>query len=698
MKIKALLIIYFLLIIPIYCWGISEETMEDSIRKLNNTGAMFFFAGDYEKAEVLFIKSLKIRKEIYPENHIEIAKGYNNLGVLKKNKWQYEFALEYLNKAKSIYDSKNDKLISIATVYSNIGNVYHHKGDYLHAEDYYNKSLEIIEGEKSSLALQRKAEVLNRYALLEIERRKYFSAIKLITKGINEYKKVKNTSNVTMHNLLTTAADAYNLSNNDSCLHFIQESIELFMNNDSFSKHLKAVSYRKLSEYYLKNKQLNKAIYSIKLAETLFENSSIDSVYYFEIVTLYANYYELKGEYKNAINYYNKANQLLLYKKDSIADQEYASVIKGIELLKNKSNCLINWYYTDRKKEHLAEALVDLKTVTKLIDKARSGYLSIESKLLLAESEGSIYEMGIMCSHTLYSLTQQTEYIEQAFYFAEKGKSSVLLDALNEEKAKSFAEIPDSLLQKEQNFKRELAFYKEKIYEEGLKTQPDSLKLRTWKNYLFKFSQENEQLTQLFEKQYPEYYNFKYQNKSVNIHEIQKSINKNSTLIEYAITDSILYTFVINKSEISLFKTTLSEEIFKNINSFLSQFKNFDYTIQGSNIYKDYENNAYEIYNKLLGYINPELLNNSLVIIPDGILSYIPFEALVYNASTSAPTSFGKLDYLLYKHSIYYSYSAALFSETQKQSKAKIWNNTLAIAPDYNYTPNNTNYRNITSN
>ena len=83
---------------------------------------------------------------------------------------------------------------------------------------------------------------------------------------------------------------------------------------------------------------------------------------------------------------------------------------------------------------------------TELIDNIRTGYKAKGSKLLLAEKAIDVYDKAIKTSLRLYSMTRDTKYKEAAFRFAEKGKASVLSEALQETEAKAFAGIPDTLV------------------------------------------------------------------------------------------------------------------------------------------------------------------------------------------------------------------------------------------------------------
>jgi CHAT domain-containing protein len=662
----------------------------DSLNKINNTGAHFFFNGDYEKAEEYFLLYLKSALGVYPKNDINIADGYNNLGVLNIYKWRYEIALEYFNKAAGIYQNYDHMHTSIAIVYSNIGKIYREIGDYTHAEEYYEKALELLNKSSSEEIIQRKAELLNGFAILNLYKREYQKAAEHILLAISEYEKKSAKSPITYNNLYNTAAEVFDkLDQQDKTNYYLLESIKVLEGNElSFAKQL-FESYKLLTLHYIKMDAHGQVKQSLIKTIQLFRDYSIDTTFYLDIIQLQAQFAEYQRNYESANSFYAEAISRVYKDSDSLNNRNFPN-LKAISLRKNRAKNLLNWYDTINKPRHIHDALIELKILSKIIDQSRNSYLSIESKLLLAENESEVYEMGFSCAYQLFEITKNDKYLNDAFYFAEKGKSSVLSGAITEERAKSFANIPAHLIQKEQALKRELAFYNEKIYTENTKRKPDTIKLATWKNYLFDYSRENEELKQLLERQYPAYFKLKYKDTFTGISRIQKKLDRSTTLIEYTLTDSILYTFVINKNEIYLYKSPCKDSLKKNIRNFVASFNQFDFTSQGANTYRDYENQSHTIYKSLLGFIPDDILKKNLVIIPDGILSYIPFEALVIKKNKTAPESFAAMNYLVLNHPVYYSYSAGLYVDAIDHTSRKFRNETLAVAPEYNYKPRGT--------
>jgi CHAT domain-containing protein len=97
---------------------------------------------------------------------------------------------------------------------------------------------------------------------------------------------------------------------------------------------------------------------------------------------------------------------------------------------------------------------------------------------------------------------------------------------------------------------------------------------------------------------------------------------------------------------------------------------------------RQYITAAKQLYHHLLAPV-ADKLTQSLIIVPDGVLGYIPFEALLIEEVTDK-YNYPTFPYLLNKHSISYTYSATLLQEMQqRQHLQKPSKELLAMAPFY---------------
>jgi CHAT domain-containing protein len=100
---------------------------------------------------------------------------------------------------------------------------------------------------------------------------------------------------------------------------------------------------------------------------------------------------------------------------------------------------------------------------------------------------------------------------------------------------------------------------------------------------------------------------------------------------------------------------------------------------------KKYCSEAYDLYQTLIYPFENDINNKKITVIADGILNYIPFDALLRELpDTTEQIQFNRLSYLTRKNIINYGYSANLlfndYYRLKKNGKTKM----LAFAPEYN--------------
>lgn len=123
---------------------------------LNNIGLIYKNKGEFDEALIYYQKSLKIRCRILNINesqgNADIAQSLNNIGVVYYNKGEFDQALVYYQKALKIicriFDIDESEIeikgnASIAQSLNNIGSVYYYKEHYDEALAYYYKSFKI---------------------------------------------------------------------------------------------------------------------------------------------------------------------------------------------------------------------------------------------------------------------------------------------------------------------------------------------------------------------------------------------------------------------------------------------------------------------------------------------------------------------------------------------------------------------------
>jgi CHAT domain-containing protein len=103
------------------------------------------------------------------------------------------------------------------------------------------------------------------------------------------------------------------------------------------------------------------------------------------------------------------------------------------------------------------------------------------------------------------------------------------------------------------------------------------------------------------------------------------------------------------------------------------------------NRFNEFKHHSYNLYRSMIMPVSNLLGNKRLIIIPDGLLGYLPFDLLIEYDFVTDEINYRDLPYLITNHPISYSYSATLrYNSFFNARNKKLNNNTLAFAPIYN--------------
>ncbi len=624
----------------------------------NSIGNVYTLKGQYNEALKFYFKSLKIRKRIFKNNHIFISSSYNNIGNVYSYKSEYNKALEYYNSAllirKNLLDDKN---ILIAEIYANIADVYIQKNQYITALQYLHKSMKMynnILGENNIYI----AENFNKIAKVSAYLSEYENAYNYYLKSISIYKNIFSQDHIGIANVYKNIADLnYNKQIYDSALNYYSKSIKIFRNLLG-NKHPKiGETYYSIAETYLK------------------QDKHLKAIKYYQLSAV-----SLLPQFKNKTE---------VYKLPNIDESlDWLTLIKTINAKAELLNFLSEKKNTDSLLFFKKLSLNHYKTCDSLLTLARTGISLKKDKLSLGKQASKIYKNAVNTCVKLSNYSKIPDnYLKQAFYFSERNKSSVLLEALASAQALKFAEIPDSLLNLEKQLRIDIANYKN--LQNNAKT--DSLE-NIWNSRLFSANRTYDSLISVFEKKYPKYFNLKYNNSPATVKEIANILDKKTAMLSYFIGDSTITVFAIAKKTFFRRNNFLVKQIPKPDSFDIKIFYYRQVISDPEFLQNEKQNNTHnsvEIYEQLsLYFFNlffPEKIKNflnkkrikNLIIIPDGIMAKLPFETFLTEKYNTEWTNwdnenyFSKMPFLLKKYVISYSYSASLFLQTHSKNKPK---------------------------
>ncbi len=475
----------------------------------------------------------------------------------------------------------------------------------------------------------------------------------------------------------------------DKALIYFQKTLEKLNPTKGNINPRIAASYRNIGMAYLGLKDHQKSIEYFEKAKHIHQQSigSTNSRLGINDYHLGKVYQELDSLEK-ALQFYQSA--ICLFAQDFSAEasniyknpnlQSYEEPLQAIELLGHKAHTLAQLFHKQTHTvKYLQAALDTIKTALKLLDAAKKNYHIEDTQLFAAAKAQNLYAQAISYGSQLYNLVSYPKAVNELFSYSEKSKAAILLSSLKNTKAKIEAAIPPHLIEKEEAIRIELNYLNKQITKEKAKEkQSDQTQVNVLQNRYFEYHEQHRQLIHQFESEYPEYFRLKYDDSTASIEALQKQISTTTLLIEYFIAENHLFIFTISKQNFEV----LQVEKPKDFNKMVQDFNKSIRQIRK----KKYVDLGHKLYQLLIEPALQALKNQNLdqlIIIPDGILSTLAFEALLCEP-TDIQEDYADLDYLLMHYSISYHYSATLWLHGQHQIRTnKLTNSFIGFAPVY---------------
>lgn len=574
----------------------------------------------------------------------------NNLGQVFLRKGDVNKAISAFEKAlrnKSTDDQAATSLNQLAIAYKNIGNN-------AKAIDFMQQAMQLV---KANGNKQQLAAAYNDYGLV-LSGVDNDASLDNYTQALQLYQSLYKTEHESIVQSLINIGVVYrNMQFYGDAIHNFEEAQKIAHKIYSDHHPTKAFIYYNLGQTYFDMDNSQTALDFFKKSLNIYQSAFGDK--HPDIARAYnriGNVYNRDGAFEQALEYYQKAliANSTLQKPDLEQNPVFDSFLHAGTLLNSlyyKAQALEDYHFNfSLDFKDLKLSLSTLYTCDSLIDKIRQITTNEADKIAIGAVSAQVYENGVRISYAMADLSfKKDEYFNHAFYFAEKSKSAVLLQAISDASAKSYANIPIDLLQKEDFYKKEIAFYERKIAESDDNQQNN-------RDQLFQLRQQYEQFVAKLEKDYPEYYNLKYNVSIPSIEAIQSVLHENEALVSYFVADvtSRIYVFQISKSKLRVDNVNQTE----NFERYLSGFRNSIY-FKESDIYQLTGEALYEL---LFPSAVPNKVDH-LIIVPSGRLGTVPFEALLTESTKEKNFDYKTLPYLMRDYSVAYQYASTLFHQ-----------------------------------
>ena len=610
----------------------------------NNLGLIYWNEGEHEKALVIYRAALSLRLKTLSPQDPELAPILNNIGLILYEKGSLEDAHRYFLQALHIYrKAKDTNLAARAT--NNLGMIRHRQLKYADARRYYEQTLQV---EEAQIPFDSAAVAVTRFniGVTWREEGQYNTALDYFQRAL----------------LLSTPAHpqyAQMISSAGRCLEGMGKYDEALL------------EYEKA--YAIQVKQYGEQ--HPMLAAYLFNQANVRIA-------------ERDWPRADALN--RQAQKKLGYEGGS----SFTKVVLLFDLctvLAQESQ--IQYLLATEKKEG-----ADWQKVISTAENALLAYEQFArinqqpSERQVAKAAAfSTAEIAIAANCRRFQHTRDTIYWYNAFHHAERTKAMLLLEAMQTAKTLKNSKASPTLLEQERLMRTDLAKLEIALQEKLIKkiNPTDSSFLVIALNRAILLEKHTALLQQIAEKGDP-----RLSLRTFSVKTIQFSLlEPEQSMLSYFVGDSSIFLFLIQPKHFEVHEYALDFPLASTVDSLKSGISDYHKlplakktgALEKATV-QNYTQSAQLMYDKLLSRVKPKLSKN-LIIVPDGVLGYVPFEALLSKAPGRMGV-FSSYPFLLKEHQISYCYSATLLREMRDKKHHDLpEKSVLALAPFFSDAP-----------
>lgn len=563
----------------------------------------YYDQGKFEKALSYLEKGLFSARKVFENDNPYFAEIYNKLGVIYSMKEQLNESLNYYKKALSVSIKTHgvDKHFEQVKIHFNMGTIYRKQGLKEKALHHTQKTLDLgikflgEDHERMSFPYSQMGQIYENE-----------QGIPYIEKALNICKKQPKQNVV-----------------------FISYLYEYLSN-----------IYFKINDY---PKALESVEESLKMRRKAFGENNVHTI---RSLNMVSKLYITLKDFDQALVYNRRALDANTLKK---IDEDML-----LESVKIKADIYFELYNKLDKKEYLKESVDLYQRAISLIDNARRKKRNYEDKIAYSETIKSIYARNIKTILLLNQMDTNNSQ-ETAFIYSEKSKANVLKELMKSADAKLVSNLNKEILQQEDSIKNTIAKLNSEVLKEMTSKERDSQRVYSLEGQLADEIRRRDSLEKRIETDFPSYHKLKYENTTIQVSEIQKRLDDETTLIEFFKSDDILYVFTISNSLFHV-KELLITDLDEKIQDLNTSIINKNQSV--------FSAKSFELYQLLFKPLEEFISGENLVVIPDESLWHLQFELLM---SQKDETS----SYLLYDYAISYGNSATLFFSDSKSNSGR---------------------------
>jgi len=567
----------------------------DSVVRLADA---FYMQGDYAQALAFYKKSLDTGAKREIGVLVAAVNGAANAAYYLGN---YDEALENYQRSVDIQKAQLDKL-GLATALKGIGNVHRARGDYGAALENYFNSLTIAEEIKAPLG-----NTLGSIGLVRALQEDYVQALDYYGKALKEFR--ANSNKIDTARVLSLIGNVYYRQGQYDCS-LISYRQALALREEMDDKSGQGDILAGIGSTLLRQKNYSEALDSFEKALGLFR-AIPNQEKMAEVLTRVADTFLLQNDYEKALSAAESATALAtqLDNKDLLW---YAQMLAG-------------------------KAQVKLDHGPQAYDLLTNAIATVES----LRTEASVVAAGdhrrSLPYLSMIDLLMSQHRPSEAFNYAERAKTQFLIDLLKNNNATTYKGLSLDQRREEQRLLSEVASLEMQLGREAEQRVPSETRRLDLREELRKARAAYAVFFRKVFSENPSLKTGRGELAALKLDDIRLLINDTSTaLLEYTITEDNTYLFVLTADKGTARTPQRKRPIEINLKVYPLEVKHAELASSVRHFQQllssradGFQEPARELYDLLLKPAEDQIgLKTRLVIVPDGVLWRLPFEAL----------------------------------------------------------------------
>lgn len=319
-----------------------------------------------------------------------------------------------------------------------------------------------------------------------------------------------------------------------------------------------------------------------------------------------------------------------------------------------------------RKSECLNSALSTHLLAIQVLDRIQNSFLTAESRIYLNSRQKDLFTTGIRLNLELHAITGIETYLEDAFLMAARGKSRELLFEMDEKEWLYLESLPDTMALKATELKQQNSYLSNLIQIENLARNPDSSLRIALQDQLFETRDSFYRQMELLRREFPGISQFESTRTDFSMKQIRRDLGRNETLVEYFMTGAVpagrehLYAFVVTKKTCRYYQHPVDSAFHRQVQTITSMLHDFVPYDETRERFDSLKAALYSVYQQIFRPVEPFFHGRNLIIVPDEMLAYLPFDALITRLDPDTITNYAGTPYLVHDYNISYMYNSQL--------------------------------------